>query len=319
MSTERSEFRWVYHKCVQRRAFLTFAAVAATMPRVGSAAGRMQLHLSCGALGIKANQRQAIDLAAAHGFDAVDADGKYLAGLTDGEFRDLLGYMESKKVAWAIGGLPVDIRANDEAFDASMAQLPANADTLQRAGVRRVTTYVLPMSNTRPYLENFKFHAGRLRPAARILADSGIRIGLEYVAPKTLWASQRYPFVHTMAEMRELIAEIGQPNVGLVIDSWHWFHAGDSAADIAALRPSDIVSIDLNDAPKGVPKDQMVDGKRELPASTGVIDVAAFRGALEKIGFEGPVRVEPFNEAVRQMAPDQAADAAVRALHAAGF
>lgn len=289
------------------------------MPRVGSAAGRMQLHLSCGALGIKANQRQAIDLAAAHGFDAVDADGKYLAGLADGELRDLLGYMESKKVAWAIGGLPVDIRANDEAFDASMAQLPANAHTLQRAGVRRVTTYVLPMSNTRPYLENFKFHAGRLRPAARILADSGIRIGLEYVAPKTLWASQRYPFVHTMAEMRELIAEIGQPNVGLVIDSWHWFHAGDSAADIAALRPSDIVSIDLNDAPKGVPKDQMVDGKRELPASTGVIDVAAFRGALEKIGFEGPVRVEPFNEAVRQMAPDQAADAAVRALHAAGF
>jgi sugar phosphate isomerase/epimerase len=122
-----------------------------------------------------------------------------------------------------------------------------------------------------------------------------------------------------MAEMRELIAEIGQPNVGLVIDSWHWFHAGDSAADIAALRPSDIVSIDLNDAPKGVPKDQMVDGNRELPASTGVIDVAAFRGALERIGFDGPVRVEPFNEAVLQMPPDQAADAAVRALHKAGF
>jgi sugar phosphate isomerase/epimerase len=175
------------------------------------------------------------------------------------------------------------------------------------------------MSNTRPYLENFRFHAGRIAPAARILGDSGIRVGLEYVAPKTLWASQRYPFVHTMAEMRELIHEIGQPNVGLVIDSWHWFHAGDSAADIAALRPADIVSIDLNDAPKGIPKDQMVDGKRELPASTGVIDVTAFHGALEKIGFEGPVRVEPFNEAVRQMAPDQSADAAIRALHAAGF
>jgi sugar phosphate isomerase/epimerase len=279
----------------------------------------MQLHLSCGALGIKAGQRQAIDLAAAHGFDAVDADLKYLAGLSDAELRDLLGYMETKKVAWAIGGLPVDIRAADDVFSAALAQLPSNARALQRGGVRRVTTYVLPMSNTRPYLENFRFHAARLRPAAGILADAGIRVGLEYVAPKTLWASQRYPFVHTMAEMRELIAEIGRPNVGLVIDSWHWFHAGDSAADIAALKPSDLVSIDLNDAPKGVPKDQMPDGKRELPASTGVIDVAAFRGALEKIGFDGPVRVEPFNEVVRQMAPDQAADAAVRALHAAGF
>ena len=47
----------------------------------------MQLHLSCGALGIQANQRQAIDLASKHGFDAVDADGKYLQGISDGELQ----------------------------------------------------------------------------------------------------------------------------------------------------------------------------------------------------------------------------------------
>lgn len=274
----------------------------------------MQLHLSCGALGIRANQRQAIDLAAKHGFDAVDADVKYLAGLSAAELQDLLGYMEAKKVAWAIGGLPVDIRAADQPFADALAGLPATAEVLRKAGVRSVTTYVLPMSNVRPYLANFKFHATRLRHAAIVLEGSDIRVGIEYVAPKTLWASQRYPFAHTMAEMRELIAEIGLSNVGLVIDSWHWYHAGDSAADIAALPPKDIVSIDLNDAPANVPKDQMADGKRELPASTGVIDVKSFLGALEKIGFDGPVRVEPFNEAVRQMPPDDAASAAKSAL-----
>jgi hypothetical protein len=31
------------------------------------------------------------------------------------------------------------------------------------------------------------------------------------------------------------------------------------------------------------------------------------------------VRVEPFNEAVRRMAPDEAAEAAIRSLHKAGF
>ncbi len=303
---------------MHRRTFLAVGAIAAGF-RTLRAAGRMQLHLSCSALGIKAGQRQAIDLAAAHGFHCVDADGRYLAGLSAGELQDLLGYMESKKIGWALAGLAADFRAGDEVFQADIAGLPENARTLERAGVRRVTTYVLPMSNSRPYLENFRFHAGRLRECARILNDSGIRLGLEYVAPKTLWASQRYPFVHTMAEMRELIAEIGQPNVGLVIDSWHWYHAGDTAADIAALHASEVVSIDLNDAPAGVPKDQMVDGKRELPASTGVIDVAAFHRALEKINFDGPVRVEPFNEAVRRMAPDEAAVAAIRSLHAAGF
>jgi sugar phosphate isomerase/epimerase len=80
------------------------------------------------------------------------------------------------------------------------------------------------------------------------------------------------------------------------------------------MQNKDVVSVDLNYAPSGVPKDEMVDGKRELPASTGVIDVKSFLAALEKIKFDGPVRVEPFNEAVRKMAPDEAAAAAMAAL-----
>lgn len=274
----------------------------------------MQLHLSCGALGISANQRQAIDLAAKHGFDVVDADGKYLGGLSDGELGDLLTYMNAKNVGFAMAGLPVEFRKDDATFQAGMAAFPAFARGIQRAGVRMVTTYVLPMSNDRTYLVNFKLHAARLSAAAKVLHDTGLRFGIEYVAPKTLWASQRYSFAHTMAEMRELIAEINQPNVGLVIDSWHWYHAGDQPSDILALKASDVVSVDLNDAPAGVAKDQMVDGKRELPAATGVIDVKAFLGALQQIGFEGPVRAEPFNDAVRHLAADDAAQAAHAAL-----
>jgi len=296
---------------MNRRSFLALAAISL---KARPAEHGMLLHLSCGALGIQANQRQAVDLAAKHGFDAVDADGKYLGGLSDAELHDLLGYMQSKKVTWGLGGLPVDFRKDDATFTSGMATFPAFARGLQRAGVRRVTTYVLPMSNDRPYLANFKLHATRLREAARVLADNGARLGIEYVGPKTLWASQRYPFAHTMAEMRELIGEMGQSNVGIVLDSWHWYHAGDSAADILALRSLDVVSVDLNDAPSGVPKDQMPDGKREIPAATGVIDVATFLKSLAKIGFDGPVRVEPFNDAVRHMAPDDAAAAAMTGL-----
>ncbi len=147
-----------------------------------------------------------------------------------------------------------------------------------------------------------------------MLNDNGLRFGIEYVGTKTLWTVQRYPFAHTMAETRELIAEINQPNMGFVLDSWHWFQAGDKASDIMALTNKDVVTVDLNDAPANTPKDQMQDGKRELPASTGVIDIKAFLGGLEKIGFDGPVRVEPFNDAVRKMSPDEAAAAAMAGL-----
>lgn len=297
---------------MDRRTFLTLAAAAAAPLRALDRG--MQLHLSCGALGIRANQREAIDLAAKHGFDAVDADGKYLGGLSAAELGDLRGYMQAKKVGWAMGGLPVEFRRDDAAFNDGIKTFPEYVKGLERAGVRMVTTYVLPMSNTRTYLANLDVHVARLREIARILNGGGLAFGIEYVAPKTLWASQRYPFVHTMTETREMIARMNQPQVGIVLDSWHWYHAGDTPADIAVLKASDIISVDLNDAPSGVPKDQMVDGKRELPAATGVIDVKGFLGGLQSIGFTGPVRCEPFNEAVRQMAPDVSAAAAMSAL-----
>jgi sugar phosphate isomerase/epimerase len=299
---------------LSRRSFLAMTALAAQTRAAGHA---MQMHLSCGALGIQASQRQAIDLAAKHGFDVVDADGKYLGGLSDGELQDLRGAMEAKKIGWAMAGLPVDFRRDQATFSAAMADLPGYARGLARAGVHSVTTWVRPGSDELTYPANFKLHAARFREIARMLGGAGLRLGIEYVGPKTAWTSQRYPFIHSMAEMRDLIPEIGQGNVGLVLDSWHWYHAGDSGADILALHASDVVSVDLNDAPVGVAKDQMVDGKRELPVATGIIDAKTFLQSLKRIGFAGPVRAEPFNDAVRRMPPDDAAEAAAEALRKA--
>jgi len=46
--------------------------------------------------------------------------------------------------------------------------------------------------------------------------------------------------------------------------------------------------VDLNDAPAGVAKDQQQDGRRELPAATGVIEVAGFLNALDRRGYAAP-------------------------------
>jgi sugar phosphate isomerase/epimerase len=274
----------------------------------------MLIHLSCGAIGVKASTPEAIELAAKYGFDAIDADGKYLAGLSHSDMALLLDTMRSKKVEWAMAGLPVEFRKDEAAFEESMKSFPDYAAGLKRAGVTRCTTWISPASNERTYLENQRTHARRLREAAGVLHDHGVRLGLEYVAPKTLWSVQRFPYVHTMAEMKELIAEIGRPNVGFVLDSWHWYNAGEGKKDILTLRGEQVVSVDLNDAPTGVPVDQQVDGKRELPAATGVIDARSFLSGLKEIGFDGPVRAEPFNEAVRKMAPEDAVKAAKAAI-----
>jgi sugar phosphate isomerase/epimerase len=172
--------------------------------------------------------------------------------------------------------------------------------------VTRVATWLSPSHASLTYVANFRRHAQRLREAAKVLADHGIRLGLEYVGPKTSWSAGRFPFIHTMAEMKDLIAEIGGTNVGFLLDCWHWYTAQETRADLLSLRNEDVVCVHVNDAPAGVPVDQQVDNRRDLPAATGVIDLKAFLGALVEIGYDGPILAEPFRADLRRLPRDEA-------------
>ena len=278
---------------------------------------KMTMDLTCGSIGVSANQREAIELATRHGFESVAADGHFLASQSDDQLAELKASMRSRNLAFGAAGLPVEFRQDDTRFRDSLKDLPRFATGLQRGGVSRVATWLNPADGKLTYLQNFRQHTSRLGEVAQVLRDHGVRLGLEYVGPKTGWTSRRYPFVHTLAELRELIAAIKADNVGYVLDSWHWWHAGDTAADILSLKGAEVIAVDLNDAPTGTPKDQLMDNHRELPCATGLIDVGAFLSALNQIGYDGPVRAEPFNDAVNKMSKDQACDAAIAALRKA--
>ena len=275
---------------------------------------KMTIDLVCGNIGVSANQGEAIELAARHGFESVGADGAFLASLSDDQVSELKSFMKAKGIVFGAAGLPVEFRRDDDQFRKGLEDLPKFAAGLHRAGVDRVATWLMPCHDTLPYLQNYRQHVTRLREVARTLKEYDVRLGLEYVGPKTSWASRRYTFIHTLAEMKELIAEINTDNVGFVLDSWHWWHAGDTVADLLALKGSDVIAVDLNDAPATVPKDQQSDGRRELPCVTGVIDVGAFLKALNEIGYDGPVRAEPFNKAVNGLPKDEACEVAAVAL-----
>ena len=288
----------------------SLAGAARASGRGGQGTGRkMTMDLVCGNLGVKADLPMAMSLAHEHGFESVAPDAGYLEPLSDGQLSDLLGDLKGKGLTWGAAGLLVDFRGDDAAFRSGMAALPAFAGALNRAGATRVGTWIRPGHDRLPYVANFRQHARRLREVTAILGAHGQRLGLEYVGPRTSWTSSRYPFIHTLAEMRELIAEIGRDDVGLVLDSWHWYTAGETAEDLRRLTGRDVVACDLNDAPRSVPVDQQRDGVRELPCATGVIDLRSFLSALAAIGYDGPVRAEPFNATLRSL-PAKAAVAA---------
>lgn len=298
-----------------RRAFVSGGIALAAGGRAGSAARRkFNIAFIPGSIGIKADQGRAIELASKHGFESVQPFGPQLLREGSGRYVEAL---QGAKLQWAAAALTVSLRADQATFASGLAKLPAEAKALREAGVTRVGTAISSYSEDRNYLDNFKLHVDRLRRVGSILEDHGLRLGLEYLGTKRLWTMRRHAFVHSMAECRQLIAETGKSNIGLVIDSWHWWTARETVNDIAQLSNSDVVSADLNDAPPGIEREDQYDNRRELPATTGMIDAKAFLGALLQIGYDGPIRAEPFNQRLDEMGDDDASRATVAAMRKA--
>ena len=294
--------RWTGVGCVGLAVMRGSALLAGDAPRKR----KFTMALGCGAIGVKATPREAIELAQRFGFEAVEPAPDFLARLSDDALAELQAEMKAKQLVWAAAGLPTDFRNTDAAFQESLKRLPDFARGLQRAGVTRVGTWLSPSHGSIPYEANFRRHAERLRAVAKVLADHALRLGLEYVGPKTSWSAGKFPFIHTMAQMKDLIAAIGVPNVGFMLDSWHWYTAQETRADLLSLRNADVVCCHLNDAPAGVAVEQQVDNRRDLPAATGVIDLKAFLGALVEIGYDGPIMAEPFRPDLRSLPRDEA-------------
>lgn len=271
--------------------------------------------LSPGAIGIRANLTDGLALARAHGFQGLEFSIVEATEWAERQGIDSLRRMFAEAGVRPMNfGLPLDIRKDEATWRAGLDMLPRWAKTAQALGTTRANTWVVPFSDEMDFATNFRFHVNRLRPAAQILADHGLRLGLEFVGTASLRAGHRYGFLHTMDGVLALGAAIGTGNIGLLLDSYHWYTSKGNLDDLAKLSNADVVVVHVNDALAGVPVDQVPDTTRALPCETGVIDLAGFMQALVKIGYDGPVIVEPFSQRLREMPADGAARAAAESL-----
>jgi sugar phosphate isomerase/epimerase len=266
--------------------------------------------LSPGAVGIHGlNLSQLATLARQSGFAGVDAPLEEIAALP--EPAQAVEIMQREGLRWGGWGLPVEFRKDDAAFAAGMKQLRKLAPVAQAVGCTRCTTWLMPGHNELDYQANFKQHAERLRQAVAVLAGHGVRLGLEFVGPKTLRDRFKYPFVHNIDQVLELAEAIDpgfQAGAGLLFDSFHYYCSGATPADITGKLRDKVVYVHVNDARPGRTRDQQVDNERALPGDTGVIDLHGFADALAEIGYDGPVAAEPFmNELAQQPASQVAA------------
>jgi len=259
--------------------------------------------LGPGAIGIKGlSLPESIELAAKSGFQGVVFDTREVATLANAHgiasVRALFTNAGVRPASW---NLPVAWN-NDEKRPADLETLPRLAALALELGSDRATSGIMPGTNDRPFAEQYTWVTDRLRPVAESLAESGARLGIEFIAPKTLRDTFTHEFVYSLNGMVDLARELGTGNVGVLLDLWHHYTSYGTNADILALNERDIVAVHVNDAPADIPVDEQQDLSRALPLETGVLDAKGFMDALKTLGYTGPVMPEPFSKRVETLA-----------------
>lgn len=304
-----------------RRSFLRHVGLGLTVTSLSpyfllndAFAHKFKLSLNPGAIGVSLNNEDLLLKASEYEFNALVPN---IYEFKDWTNAKLLGYRDAVKnngMSWGAVGLPVEFRKSESKFNSDYKQMAEMLSKLERIGITRMSTWIMPTHTELNYEQNMALHAVRLRKATKLLGEFNIKLGLEYVGPKTLRESQQYPFVSSLKEVKELIKVIGEENVGVQLDAFHWYCAGETAADIRGLRAEEIITVDLNDAIASRSKDEQLDWERELPGATGVIDLKSFLVALADIGYDGPIRAEPFNNLLNDMDNETALNATSEAM-----
>lgn len=118
--------------------------------------------------------------------------------------------------------------------------------------------------------------------------------------------------VQTLELADEIVKETGRKNVGLVIDSFHFYAGGSSLESIESLDPARLFIFHINDA-EDRRRAELEDRHRLLPG-LGVLPLKEMLAALRHIRYDRVVSVEIFRPEYWERDPFELAQAAHRAV-----
>lgn len=124
-----------------------------------------------------------------------------------------------------------------------------------------------------------------LRELSGIAKPHGIRLAYEFLGFADCT-------VNTLAQCAAIVDRVARPNVGLVLDTFHFYAGGSNLDSIRHVNPRKIFMVHINDVER-VPRRRMHDALRLFPGK-GVLPLVGILRALKAIGYTDKVSVEIF-------------------------
>ncbi|HEX7589110.1 MAG TPA: sugar phosphate isomerase/epimerase [Anaerolineae bacterium] len=124
-----------------------------------------------------------------------------------------------------------------------------------------------------------------LRTMSEIAGRLGVNLAFEFLGFP--WCS-----VQTAAQAWEIVKMTDRANVGMVIDTCHFYAGGSTLESIRTIDVKKFVVFHINDVEQ-MPKEKITDANRLFPGD-GVIPLKDIIGAVRGIGYDGVASVEIF-------------------------
>ena len=143
-----------------------------------------------------------------------------------------------------------------------------------------------------------------LREAARWAAAFDVRLALEFHGSA--------PFCASLDTALALVAQCGEPNVGVCLDVFHYYTGPSKFEDLGLLTPANLAHVQVSDV-AGVPRELATDADRILPGE-GDFRLEPLVRQLRAAGYDGWVSLELLNPTLWQVKVSQLAELGLGAL-----
>lgn len=185
------------------------------------------------------------------------------------------------------------------------AKLLAECEELCRIALEIDCPYIVVVPSLLP---EGKTRGDVIEESVRVLSELSSLASRFNVALAFEFLGQPNCSVQTLELASEIVKEVGRENVGLVIDSFHFYAGGSSFESIETTDAARLFIFHINDA-EARPREELQDKHRLLPG-LGILPLKEIVGALRRIGYDRVASVEIFRPEYWERDPVELAEAA---------
>jgi 2-keto-myo-inositol isomerase len=143
-----------------------------------------------------------------------------------------------------------------------------------------------------------------LQQAAILGAQHNVRVALEFHGHAA--------FANNLQTAAALVAEVGNPHLGLCLDLFHYYVGPSKAEDLGYLTVDNLFHVQLCDL-AGQPREFAADADRILPGD-GDFQITPILDHLRQIGYSGHLSIELMNPQIWQISPRNFGEIGMTAL-----